>query len=423
MAIDVNITSTVQASQVRDGLAALTGNDRLGIDSLKDVDSTVISRALTGLVISGASILASDTILEAFGKIQSQINGVLGGAIYQGTWNASTNTPTLANGVGTKGYYYTVSVAGSQNLGSGVIDFGVDDWVIYNGTVWQKVDNTDRVTSVFGRIGAVTAQNGDYTTDQVTEGSKLYFTGALAIAAVLTGYTSGAGTVAPTDTILQAIQKLNGNISLKQDTLVSGTNIKTVDSITLLGAGNLVPYIGKEVPIGGHKINAINGSTITTQLLLNDLLRAHAFDTYESSTWDRLIVQASTAGAALSLYKIGIYSDDGNNYPSTKLAETSIIDGTLTTVRITDVTPFQMTKGRYWVVYNCNNTATEPTLRAVPSGGLPSLGALAAMGANNQVNCYSIARVYDGTLPSTFPAGAALVNAVNAPEVLMRRSA
>lgn len=36
-----------------------------------------------------------------------------------------------------------------------------------------------------------------------------------AISSVLTGYVSGAGTVADTDTILQAIQKLNGNDALK----------------------------------------------------------------------------------------------------------------------------------------------------------------------------------------------------------------
>lgn len=54
-----------------------------------------------------------------------------------------------------------------------------------------------------------------YTTSDITEGSNLYFTNtraySAAIAAPLTGYTSGAGTIAATDTILQAIQKLNGN--------------------------------------------------------------------------------------------------------------------------------------------------------------------------------------------------------------------
>src|SRR5690606_28092554 len=35
------------------------------------------------------------------------------------------------------------------------------------GTAWEKVDNTDAVTSVFGRIGAVVANTGDYTFAQI----------------------------------------------------------------------------------------------------------------------------------------------------------------------------------------------------------------------------------------------------------------
>jgi hypothetical protein len=39
-------------------------------------------------------------------------------------------------------------------------------------------DNTDAVSSVFGRTGAVVATSGDYTTTQVTEGTNLYYTEA-----------------------------------------------------------------------------------------------------------------------------------------------------------------------------------------------------------------------------------------------------
>ena len=72
---------------------------------------------------------------------------------------------------------------------------------------------TTGVSSVFGRTGAVTATSGDYTTAQVTESGNLYFTNARAIAALLTGYVSGAGTISASDSILSAIQKLNGNIA------------------------------------------------------------------------------------------------------------------------------------------------------------------------------------------------------------------
>lgn len=58
---------------------------------------------------------------------------------YKGDWDASTNTPTLADGNGDPGDMYIVSVAGTQNLGSGSIDFIENDRVIYNGSVWQKL--------------------------------------------------------------------------------------------------------------------------------------------------------------------------------------------------------------------------------------------------------------------------------------------
>jgi hypothetical protein len=177
------------------------------------LNSAVLAKVLTGLNIIGSSIVDTDNLLEAFGKLQNQINGILGGATYQGVYNASTNTPTLADGVGTKGYYYVVSVAGTQNLGSGPIDFQIGDWVIYNGTIWQKVDNTDAVTSVNGFIGAV-----NLTTANISEVTNLYFTTARVLATALTGYVPGAGTVNATDTILEAIQKLAGNIILLSST-------------------------------------------------------------------------------------------------------------------------------------------------------------------------------------------------------------
>lgn len=76
--------------------------------------------------------------------------GNLTGALqYQGTWNASTNTPTLVSGVGIQGAYYVVSVAGSTNL-DGTTLWGVGDWAVFNGSIWQKVDggSTGNFTSI-----------------------------------------------------------------------------------------------------------------------------------------------------------------------------------------------------------------------------------------------------------------------------------
>jgi hypothetical protein len=64
----------------------------------------------------------------------------IAGLNYHGNWDAATNTPTLANGVGTAGDFYRVSVAGTRDLGAGNVVFEVGDHVIYEGSVWQQFD-------------------------------------------------------------------------------------------------------------------------------------------------------------------------------------------------------------------------------------------------------------------------------------------
>lgn len=172
------------------------------------VNSAVTGKVLTGLNLTGGGTIAdTDTILGAFGKVQNQISALVGGVMYQGTWNASTNTPSITSSVGIKGHYYIVSVAGSTNI-NGITDWKVGDWIIFNGSTWDKVDNTDAVSSVNGYTGAVSLVTSD-----ITESGNLYFTNARAIGSTLTGYTSGAGTITSSDSVLSAIQKLNGNVS------------------------------------------------------------------------------------------------------------------------------------------------------------------------------------------------------------------
>jgi hypothetical protein len=105
--------------------------------------------------------------LDSGGKVPvAQLPDYVVGAVkYQGTWDADTNTPTLTTTPPEKGWYYKVSVAGTFET----VDYEVGDWIISNGTAWEKVDNTDQVTSVFGRQGAVVAQSGDYNASQITD--------------------------------------------------------------------------------------------------------------------------------------------------------------------------------------------------------------------------------------------------------------
>ena len=96
--------------------------------------------------------------LDANGKVPvSQLDvAVLGGLTYSGTWNASTNTPTIPTAnAATKGKYYKVSVAGTTNIG-GVTDWQVGDWLVSNGFNWDKIDQSETIkTKADIGLGAV----------------------------------------------------------------------------------------------------------------------------------------------------------------------------------------------------------------------------------------------------------------------------
>jgi hypothetical protein len=99
--------------------------------------------------------------VNAKGVITSATTAAITGAlVYQGAWNALTNTPTLTSSVGVSGYYYVVSVAGTTNL-NGITDWQIGDWAIFNGSAWQKIDQTNTVSSVNGQTGVVSIAYAD----------------------------------------------------------------------------------------------------------------------------------------------------------------------------------------------------------------------------------------------------------------------
>lgn len=106
----------------------------------------------TGAVTLTSNANTIDITTPTSNTINLEVAG--GGINFQGAWNALTNSPTLVSGVGTQGDYYVVSVAGTTDL-DGITDWQTGDWAIFNGTAWQKIDNTDAVISVNGAIGAV----------------------------------------------------------------------------------------------------------------------------------------------------------------------------------------------------------------------------------------------------------------------------
>ena len=63
----------------------------------------------------------------------------LGVLDYKGTWNATTNVPTLSHATGKKGEYYVCSIGGKAFL-----ECEAGDWLLHNGTQWQRLDMMDK---------------------------------------------------------------------------------------------------------------------------------------------------------------------------------------------------------------------------------------------------------------------------------------
>jgi hypothetical protein len=104
---------------------------------------------------TGSIISDNETIKGALQDLETFIEALPSPMVYRGTWNANTNSPSLADGTGDQGDVYRVTVAGTQDLGSGNISFEVGDSIVYNGATWEKWDMTDAVASVNGLTGAV----------------------------------------------------------------------------------------------------------------------------------------------------------------------------------------------------------------------------------------------------------------------------
>jgi hypothetical protein len=221
----------------RDGATGPKGNDGLpgrhgidGVDGVSvtnafiDFDGSLIINLSNGQDLNVGEVVAPDLaekikvitngggtsqqVLDTLASLQTQINNLIpsqtgnagkflttngsvlswgsavGGLSYEGTWNASTNTPTLASGVGVNGYYYVVATAGSTDL-DGITDWKIGDWLIFNGTDWQKIDQSwaiagvnDNITSMTGLTGGISSPDFiqfDTTATVADATGKLYY--------------------------------------------------------------------------------------------------------------------------------------------------------------------------------------------------------------------------------------------------------
>jgi hypothetical protein len=230
--------------------------------------------------------------LDSLGKVPiSQLPSSI--MEYKGTWNAATNTPTLANGTGDTGDVYICNVAGTVNFGAGAIAFAVGDYVIYSGTIWQRSS---------GAVGTVTSVAASITGNSVSiSGSPIVTSGTLAFsfAGNATQYVRGDGQLATLPTNgggggASVSYYLNGSIN--QGT-IGGVTYYEMNKTPIIGAGTDFT----------RNSNGYIASFLTDAndpALLNIPAGNFNFETY---------FQASSGGGSPTFY-IELYKYDGTTF-------------------------------------------------------------------------------------------------------------
>jgi hypothetical protein len=253
--LDADLTSIAGLSSTSSYLRRSAANTYV-LDSYTTVAGNMPSTSITAKLLTGGAFVgdinATDSILQAFETIDGILNTVSGnlfnlnvGQILVGAADgvAIPVTPTLNASGGSFGFnaagVLTFPDAGAATRG-----------LITTGT--QSIAGNKTFTGTLAASNLSGTNTGDQTitltgeaTGSGTGSFAVTLTNSAVIGKVLTGYVSGAGTVSATDTILQAIQKLNGNASA----LVTG--VSSVNSLTgavaLTGTVNRLTISGANV--------------------------------------------------------------------------------------------------------------------------------------------------------------------------------
>ena len=207
--------------------SALTIGTGLSGTSYVPSGATTIALANTAVTPGtyGTGISVPVITVDAQGRLTTVTTAPTNSPSYQGTWNATTNTPTIVSGVGFIGEYYVVSTAGTTNI-DGFSDWQVGDWIIFDGTVWQQVNASN--TSSFAAI-TVTGLTGYMyanATSQVTSSLTIPNTD---ITGLGTMSTQNANSVAITGGSITGVPISGGTLS--------GTTITATTQFTGPGTG------------------------------------------------------------------------------------------------------------------------------------------------------------------------------------------
>ena len=236
----------------------------IGVATATSLNGLTLTSAADGFTLIGGTTARTLTVTGNNASVtgintgdQTTITGNAGSATY-----ASAVTLTADNSTNATNYPLFTNAA------TGNLSPRTDTGFTYN-------PGTGILTAT-GFVGALT---GNVTGN--VSGSAASFTGSLAgevtgaqgttvisnsavTSKLLTGYVSGAGTVAATDTILQAIQKLNGNIAANGNGTVTSVSTAAANNGVTATWSMASPTPALTIGLGNITPLSVNGLTLTS---------------------------------------------------------------------------------------------------------------------------------------------------------------
>jgi hypothetical protein len=305
-----------------------------------------------------------------------------GGVLYKGAWDASTNTPALANGSGTAGWEYSISVAGTQNLGAGSQAYAQGGFVIYNGTVWSYVPPSGLFTSLTAgthlsvnqATGAITITtdatsvytagtivsrdaSGNFAANIITAALAGQATSALTAATVTAGTQSAITAVGTLTSLAVSGNVTTGNVSGTKGTFttIAGTllGIETDTYISALranitAANAAISTLQTQVYANANTAAYLTTATINTTGNItagNVIATAHYGNVVGKAT------QLATAGTtAIGTFLAGKLSAATGSIPKNSVATVTYTITGLTTNHKIIITPGTVTPDRQFSV-------------------------------------------------------------------------
>ena len=305
------------------------------------------------------------------------------GYLSTGDWNMFNNKQdALSSGVNIKTINY------SSLLGSGNIDAvsfftpnsPINGYIGFNGNLNVGIDQSNSTTDGY-------LNSTDWNTFNGKQASLVSGTNIKTI-----NSTSVLG---------------SGNLAV-QPTLVSGTNIKTINGNSVLGSGDLTisggGLQGVYNIIRGQSGNVINnrffGTSTNFATYTNNIIKLHPYISNYTYTTSSIGIQILTPQTGANT-RILIYSDSLSK-PNTKLYESATIDCSTGGIK-TAITSFTFTAGVvYWIGFQNSFTTTSASISSLTSSNLPPFRGDATANAayiGYQTSAYSL-----GSAPTTMGA-------------------